>query len=46
MEEHIKNLILMLEDAIDNEDWTLVVEAKNLLENEEFEDFVDDDLIF
>ena len=36
----------MLEDAIDNEDWTLVVEAKNLLENEEFEDFVDDDLIF
>jgi len=46
MEEHIKNIILMLEDAIDNEDWTLVVEAKNLLENEEFKDFVDDDLIF
>ena len=46
MEEHIKNIILMLEDSIDNEDWTLVVEAKNLLENEEFEDFVDDDLIF
>ena len=41
-----KNIILMLEDAIDNEDWTLVVESKNLLENEEFEDFVDDDLIF
>ena len=37
---------MMLEDAIDNEDWTLVIEAKNLLENEEFEDFVDDDLIF
>jgi hypothetical protein len=46
MEEHIKNIIMMLEDAIDNEDWTLVIEAKNLLENEEFEDFVDDDLIF
>ena len=46
MEEHIKNIIMMLEDAIDNEDWTLVTEAKNLLENEEFEDFVDDDLIF
>ena len=46
MEEHIKNVIMMLEDAIDNEDWTLVIEAKNLLENEEFEDFVDDDLIF
>ena len=46
MEEHIKNIIMMLKDAIDNEDWTLVIEAKNLLENEEFEDFVDDDLIF
>ena len=46
MEEHIKNIIMMLEDAIDNEDWTLVIEAKNLLENEEFEDFVYDDLIF
>ena len=46
MEEHIKNIIMMLEDAIDNEDWTLVIEAKNLLENEEFEDFVDDDSIF
>ena len=44
MEEHIKNVIMMLEDAIDNEDWTLVIEAKNLLENEEFEDFVDDDI--
>ena len=48
MEEHIQNVISLLETAIELEDWTLVVEAKNLLENEneEFEDFVDDDLPF
>ena len=45
MEEHIQNVISLLETAIELEEWTLVVEAKNLLENEneEFEDFVDDE---
>ena len=46
MDEHIENIISLLETAIEIEDWELVSEAKNLLENEEFEDFVDDDLIF
>ena len=44
MEEHIQNVIDLLKEAIETEDWELVSEAKNLLENEEFEDFVDDDL--
>ena len=45
MEEHIQNVISLLETAIELEEWALVVEAKNLLENEneEFEDFVDDE---
>ena len=46
MSEHIQNIISLLETALENEEWELVVEAKNLLENEEFKDFVDDDLIF
>ena len=46
MEEHIQNVIDLLKEAIETEDWGLVVEAKNHLENEEFEDFVDDDLSF
>ena len=46
MKEYIQNIIFILGEAIENEDWELVSEAKNLLENEEFEDFVDDDLIF
>ena len=46
MEEHIQNVIDLLKEAIENEDWELVSEAVNLLENEEFEDFVDDDLPF
>ena len=46
MEEHIQNVIDLLNEAIENEDWELVSEAVNQLENEEFEDFVDDDLPF
>tara|TARA_Y100000593_G_C4087866_1_gene227091 strand:- start:45 stop:185 length:141 start_codon:yes stop_codon:yes gene_type:complete len=46
MEEHIQNVIDLLKEAIENEDWELVSEAANQLENEEFEDFVDDDLPF
>ena len=44
MAEHIQNVINLLKEAIESEDWELVSEAKNLLENEEFEDFVDDDI--
>ena len=44
MNEHIQNIIFILDEALENEDWELVSEAKNLLENEEFEDFVDDDI--
>ena len=44
MNEHIQNIIFILHEALENEDWELVSEAKNLLENEEFEDFVDDDI--
>ena len=46
MEEHIQNVIDLLKEAIETEDWGLVSEAVNQLENEEFEDFVDDDLPF
>jgi hypothetical protein len=46
MTEHMENIISLLETAIEIEDWELVVEAKNLLENEEFDEFVDDDLSF
>ena len=46
MEEHIQNVIDLLKEAIENEDWELVSEAVNQLENKEFEDFVDDDLPF
>ena len=44
MEEHIQNVIDLLKEAIETEDWELVSESVNQLENEEFEDFVDDDL--
>ena len=46
MEEYIQNVIDLLKEAIETEDWGLVSEAVNQLENEEFEDFVDDDLSF
>ena len=42
MDDHIENIICLLETAIEMEEWGLVIEAKNLLENEEFKDFVDD----
>ena len=44
MKEYIQNIIFILGEAIENEDWELVSEAKNLLENGEFEDFVDNDI--
>ena len=44
MDGHIQNIVSLLEDAIEAEDWELVSEAKNLLENKEFDEFVDDDL--
>ena len=46
MEEHIQNIISLLKEAIETEDWALVSESVNQLENQEFEDFVDDDLPF
>ena len=43
MKEHIQNVLDLLKEAIETEDWTLVSEATNHLENEdsykEFEDF-------
>ena len=33
MKEYIQNIIFILGEAIENEDWELVSEAKNLLEN-------------
>ena len=44
MSEQLQNIIFILDEALENEDWELVSEAKNLLENEEFEDFVDNDI--
>ena len=42
MEAHIQNAIDLLEEAIKNEDFSLVLEAKNLLESEDsFEEFED-----
>ena len=43
MEEHIQNVIDLLKEAIETEDWELVSEAVNQLENEEFDEFVDRD---
>ena len=43
MEEHIQNVINLLKEAIESEDWELVSEAVNQLENEEFDEFVDRD---
>ena len=42
MEAHIQTAIDLLEEAIENEDFSLVLEAKNLLESEDsFEEFED-----
>tara|TARA_R100000234_G_C4889842_1_gene130964 strand:- start:469 stop:609 length:141 start_codon:yes stop_codon:yes gene_type:complete len=46
MNEHIENIINLLETAIENEEWELVVEAKNFLENQEFDKYVDDEFDF
>ena len=44
MEAHIQNVIDLLNDAIENEDFSLVLEAKNILESEDlFEEFEDTD---
>ena len=42
MEEHIQNVVELLKEAIETEDWELVSEATNKLENAEFEE--DEDL--
>ena len=42
METHIQNVIDLLNEAIENEDFSLVLEAKNILESEDsFEEFED-----
>ena len=42
MEAHIQNVIDLLNEAIENEDLSLVLEAKNILESEDsFEEFED-----
>ena len=42
MNEHIQIIIDLLHEAIKNEDFSLVLEAKNLLESEDsFEEFED-----
>ena len=43
MEEHIQNVIDLLKEAIETEDWELVSEATNQLENVEFSEFEDTD---
>ena len=43
MEEHIQNVIDLLKEAIETEDWALVSEAVNKLENTEFSEFEDID---
>ena len=43
MEEHIRNVVELLKEAIETEDWELVSEATNQLENAEFKEFEDTD---
>ena len=43
MEEHIQNVVELLKEAIEIEDWTLVSEATSKLENVEFKEFEDSD---
>ena len=45
MEEHIQNIVELLKESIENEDWSLVSESINQLENIELPEF-DDDLPF
>ena len=44
MDEYIENIISLLETAIESQDWEIVTEAKNLLENDNFDNFIDDQL--
>ena len=41
MEEHIRNVVELLKEAIEIEDWELVSEATSQLENVEFKEFED-----
>ena len=43
MEEHIQNVVNLLKEAVEAEDWELVTEAANQLENAEFKEFEDTD---
>ena len=43
MEEYIENVVVLLKEAIEAEDWTLVSEATSQLENTEFKEFEDTD---
>ena len=41
MEEHIQNVVNLLKEAIEAEDWELVTEATSHLEDVEFKEFED-----
>ena len=41
MEEHIQNVVNLLKEAIESEDWELVSEATSQLEDVEFKEFED-----
>ena len=43
MEEHIQNVVNLLNEAIQAEDWELVSEAASQLEDVEFKEFEDTD---
>ena len=43
MDEHIHNIVDLLREAINTEDWELVSEATNQLENVQFSEFEDTD---
>ena len=43
MEDNIQNIVNLLKEAIDAEDWELVSEATSQLENTEFKEFEDTD---
>ena len=43
MQEHIQNIVELLKEAIEIEDWELVSEATSQLENTEFSEFEEKD---
>ena len=43
MEEYIQNVLDLLKEAIETEDWELVSEATSQLENTEFSEFEEKD---